>query len=71
MLKLQYFQRYIFQLGLHARKPVSVGLQFDFTTTGDWDWLAAVERFPAPHYSADFIFLPFGIVGFIVELWNY
>ena len=30
--------------------------------------LAAVERLPALHYSVDFIFLSFGIMGFIVEL---
>ena len=41
---------------------------FDFTTAGDWDCVAAVERFPALHYSADFISLSFGIKGFIVEL---
>ena len=41
---------------------------FDFTTTGDWDCVAAVERLPALHYSVDFIFLSFGIMGFIVEL---
>ena len=41
---------------------------FDFTTTGDWDWVAAVECLPALHYSVDFIFLSFGIMGFIVEL---
>ena len=23
------------------------------------------------HYSVDFIFLSFGVMGFIVELWNY
>ena len=44
---------------------------FDFTTAGDWDCVAAVERLPALHYSVDFIFLFFGIMGFIVELWNY
>ena len=44
---------------------------FDFTTAGDWDCMAAVERLPALHYSVDFIFLSFGIMGFIVELWNY
>ena len=27
--------------------------------------------FPALHYSLDFIFLSFGIMGFIVELRNY
>ena len=45
---------------------------FDFTTAGDWDCVAAVERLPAFHYSVDFIFLSFGLMGFIVEqLWNY
>ena len=42
-----------------------------FTTAGDWDCVAAVERLPALHYSVDFIFLSFGIMGFIVELCNY
>ena len=41
---------------------------FDFTSAGDWDCVAAVERLPALHYSVDFIFLSFGIMGFIVEL---
>ena len=41
---------------------------FDFTTAGDWDCVAAVEHFPALHYSVDFIFMLFGIMGFIVEL---
>ena len=41
---------------------------FDFTTAGDWDCVAAVERLPVLHYSVDFIFLSFGIMGFIVEL---
>ena len=36
-----------------------------------WDCVAAVERLPALHYSVDFICLSFGIMGFIVELWNY
>ena len=44
---------------------------FDFTTAGDWDFVAVVERLPALHYSVDFIFLSFGIMGFIVELKNY
>ena len=51
---------------------VSKGYPFknisDFTTPGDWDCVAAVERLPALHYSVDFIFLSFGIMGFIVEL---
>ena len=33
--------------------------------------VAAEESLPALHYSVDFIFLSFGIMGFIVELWNY
>ena len=41
---------------------------FDFTTAGDWDCVAAVELLPALHYSVDFIFLSFGIMGFNVEL---
>ena len=44
---------------------------FDFTTAGDWDCVAAVERLSALHYSEDFICLSFGIMGFIVDLWNY
>ena len=41
---------------------------FDLTTTGDRDCVAAVERLPVLHYSVDFIFLSFGIMGFILEL---
>ena len=41
---------------------------FDFTTAGDWDCVAAVERLPTLHYGVDFIFLSFVIMGFIVEL---
>ena len=44
---------------------------FDFTTAGDWDCVAAVDRLPVLHYSVDFNFLSFGIMGFIVELCNY
>ena len=44
---------------------------FDFTTAGDWDCVAALERLPVLHYSVDFIFLSFGIMGFIVELLIY
>ena len=40
----------------------------DFTTAGDWDRLAAVEHLPVLHYSVYFIFLSYGIMGFIVEL---
>ena len=41
---------------------------FDFTTAGDWDCVAEVERPPALHYSVDVIFLSFGVMGFIMEL---
>ena len=41
------------------------------TSAGDWNYVAAVERLPALPYSVDFIFLSFGIMGFIMELWNY
>ena len=41
---------------------------FDFTTAGNWDYVVVVERLPALHCSLDFIFLSFGIMGFIVEL---
>ena len=41
---------------------------FDFTTAGDWDCVAAVECLLALHYIVDFIFLFFGIMGFIAEL---
>ena len=41
---------------------------FDLTTAGDLDYVAVVERLPVLQYSVDFIFLSFGIMGFIVEL---
>ena len=44
---------------------------FDVTTAGDWDYVAVVERLPALHYKVDFIFVSFGIMGFIVELKYY
>ena len=44
---------------------------FDFITAGDWDYVAVVELHPALQYSVEFIFLSFGIMGFIVELKNY
>ena len=34
---------------------------FDFTTAGDWDCVAAVERLPVLHYSVDFISCPLGL----------
>ena len=44
---------------------------FDFTTAGDWDYVAVVERLSVLHYSVDLILFSFGIMGFIVELKNY
>ena len=43
-------------------------LEYNGTTAGDWDCVTAVERLPALHHSVDFIFLSFGIMGFIAEL---
>ena len=40
----------------------------DFTTAGDWDCVAAVERLPAHHYSVDFFSCP---LGSWVSLWNF
>ena len=36
-----------------------------------YEWPLKTERLPALHYSVDIIFLSFGNMGFIVELWNY
>ena len=44
---------------------------FDYTTAGDRDSLAMVERLPAICYCVDFIFLSCGIMDFIVELCNH
>ena len=58
-----------FYLSLTTRKAqIKVKSTLHILTAGDWDCVAAVERLPALHYSEDFIFLPFGIMGFIVEL---
>ena len=53
---------------LFASKGYPLKNRFDSTTAGDWDCVAAVERLLALYYSIDFIFLSFGIIGFIVEL---
>ena len=37
---------------------------FDFTTAGDWDCVAVVERLPALHCSVNFIFLVLWDHGF-------
>ena len=64
------FQISVFVCSL-AYKGYRFKNMFDFTTAGDWDCVTVVERLSALQYSVDFIFLSFGIMGFIVELWNY
>ena len=61
-LKFQFFG------AVFASKRYPFKNIFDFTTAGDWDCVAAVERLPALRYSVGFIFLSFGIMGFIMEL---
>ena len=57
------------QLQQNLNKIEKLGTkQWLFSTAGDWDCVVALERLPALHYSVDFIFLSFGIMGFIVEL---
>ena len=67
------FARSYFSSLVHSLPPKNNLLKntFDFATAGDRDYGAVVERLPALHYSVDFIFLSFGIMGFIVELKNY
>ena len=46
-----------------------IEFKFEFQiSAGGWDCVVTVERLPALHYSVDFIFLSFEIMGFIVEL---
>ena len=52
----------------HLLQPLDVGFYYMFKINGDWDCVEAVERLHALHFSVDFIFLSFGIMGFIVEL---
>ena len=67
-LKLASFAQKIFTLytfsvlvySLLPRDNLSKNI-FDFTTAGDRDCVAAVERLPVLHYNVDFIFV----------LWNY
>ena len=61
-LKFQFFGAFF------ASKEYPFKNIFDFTTACDWDCVAVTKRLPAFHYSVDFIFLSFGILGFIVEL---
>ena len=37
---------------------------FDFTTAGDWNYVAVLERLLALHYSVDFYFLVLWDCGF-------
>ena len=41
---------------------------FDFSTAGNWDYVAAVERLPALHYSVYLFSCP--LVSW-VSLWNF
>ena len=41
---------------------------FDFTTADDWDCVAAVERYPALHYSVDLFYFSWGLW---VSLWDF
>ena len=59
-----YFQ---FFGALFASKGYPFKNIFDFTTAGDRDCVAAVESFPALHYSVYFIFLSLGIMDFTEE----
>ena len=66
---------YVIEISVYAPSSFSSLVQslqrisiFDFTTAGYWDCVVAVECLPALHYNVDFIFLSFGIMGFIVEL---
>ena len=60
-------QMFQFLSAVFASKGYPFKNIFDLTTAGDWDCVAAVERLPALHYSVNFIFLSFEIMGFIVE----
>ena len=62
ILSFQFFS------AVFASKEYTLKNIFDFTTAGDWDCVAAVERLPSLYHSLDFIFLSFGIMSFIVEL---
>ena len=65
-VKIQLFQNMVI---LHIKlKDNLFKNTFDFTTAGDWGYVAVVERLPVLQYSVDFIFLSFGIMCFIVEL---
>ena len=44
---------------LHSKDNLSKNI-FDFTTAGDWDCVAAVERPPVLHYRVDLFSCPLG-----------
>ena len=52
-----FFQKTLKKSRFH--QYIEIGL-FDFTTAGDWDCMAAVERLPALHYSVDSFSCPLG-----------
>ena len=66
--QLVWPRKYAYSGSFFASKGYPSKSIFYVTTADGWDCVAAVERLPALHYSADFIFLSFGIVGIIVEL---
>ena len=67
-LVIHFLKCIIVKRAVFASKGYPFTKIFDFTTAGDWDCVAAVERLHALYYSVDFIFLSFGIKGFIVKL---
>ena len=60
-LWFHFFEAFLASKGHHFKNI------FDFTTAGDWDRVAVVERLHALHYSVDFISCP---LGSLVSLWN-
>ena len=50
---MRFYMRFF---AVFASKGYPFKIIFDFTTAGDWDCVAAVERLPALYYSVDFIF---------------
>ena len=65
----QKFAHFCFSSLVHSLLPKDNLFKntFDFTTAGDWDYVAVVERLPTLHYSVYCIFLSFGIMSFIIR----
>ena len=61
-LKFQFFG------AVFASKGYPFKNIFVFTTAGDWDCVAAVERLPALHYSVDSFSCP---LGSWTSLWKF